>query len=315
MPTFSLICTMRILNGIFAAGVMPVAMALIGETAGNDKSVLQASLAKTMGLMFLGGAVGPAIGGWLASIGTWRLVYGFYGCIELILAMIIFIKIPAQPARQKKLQFISSYREAISRPGVIMTVPILFLVGIAVLGFFPFTGKFIEGVSTLSLSSIGLILSVFGFGAVIGGRVAQSISIRIGKLYFPLAGSIGASSLILISTNTGLPVIMLGLAGYGFSFMMLQPMLVARAQQAMPEGRGTVMSLASLNMALGGGIGTYLNGVLLQHRGFSFLFMTSAGLFLTACLLAWISSHQIQIYIQKPMMNLNNKIRGDIQYK
>jgi len=299
MPSFGLVCSMRIMNGIFAAGVMPVSMALIGETAGNDKLTLQSSLSKVMGMMFLGGAVGPAIGGWLSQIGSWRLVYGFYGILELVLATVIFIKIPNQTVQSKKLQLVSAYRQAIGVQGIFKTVPILFLVGMAVLGFFPYTGKYIESVSSLPLSSIGLILTLFGIGAFVGGRVAPNINNRLGGFYFPFAGILGASALGLITNSSQLILIAIGLAGYGFSFMMLQPMLVARAQQAFPGGRGTVMSLASFNMALGGGVGTYINGILFQAKGFEFVLMTSAGLFFLAAVLSWFTEIQLQ-KIQHP---------------
>lgn len=303
MPSFGLVCFVRILNGIFAAGVMPVAIALIGETAGNDQSTLQSALAKTMGMMFLGGGVGPAIGGWLSQIGSWRFVYGFYGGIELILAIVICFLIPVQTPSSKKLQFMSTYRQAITRPGINKTVPIVFFVGIAVMGFFPFTASYLEEVSSLSLSSIGLVLTLFGFGTVIGGRLAHKIYNLAGNFYFPLTGLIGTISLMLMITSDKMPIMALGLAGYGFSFMMLHPMLIARAQQAFPEGRGTVMSLASLNMALGGGIGTYLNGVLLQYHGYSFIFTISAGVFFTAAILTWLTTLHLQKPSQQPLKN------------
>ncbi len=179
MPSFLMVCLVRIFNGAFAAAVMPVSLALIGETAGMNKTVLQASLSKTMGLMFLGGAVGPAIGGWLSQIGSWRLVYGFYGGVELILAIIIFFRIPLQPVPQKKFEFFSAYRKALSRPTIKKTVPILFLIGFSILGIFPFLGKFLKSSSSLSLSSIGLILTLFGAGALLGGRIAPKLKEKL----------------------------------------------------------------------------------------------------------------------------------------
>lgn len=294
MPSFFMICSMRLFNGIFAAGVMPVSMALIGETAGNNKSVLQASLGKAMGLMFLGSALGPAVGGVLSYIGSWRLVYGAFGGMELILAAAIFFKIPVQTSQHKKLQIVKIYKDAVMRPGIFKTVPIMFLVGISVLGFFPYTGKFIESRFDISVFSIGLLLTVFGIGSVIGGRVAQKLNGRMGHYYFPFIGIIGALCVLSIGIYTSIPVVVTGLAVYGFSFMMVHPILVARAQQAFPEGRGTVMSLASLNMALGGGIGAYINGILLNNWGYPTIFMTSSFLFLTACMLAWITELQLR---------------------
>lgn len=301
MPSFELICLVRILNGTFAAGVMPVSMALIGETAGNDESILQSSLAKAMGLMFLGGAVGPAIGGWLSHVGSWRLVYGFYGSVELLLATILFFKLPSQPSPRRNLRFLSTYRQAIVQPALYTTLPIIFCIGVSIMGLFPFLGNYIEAVSTLSLSSIGLVLTLFGIGALFGGRLAETLRKKTGPFHFPLAGVIATTSLVLILTRPHAAIIGLSLAGLGFSFMIVHPLLIARAQQAFPNGRGTVMSLASLNMALGGGIGTYFMGQLHQFNGFGAIIKTSIGFFLIASVLAWLTTLNLRGTLQRSL--------------
>ena len=88
MQNFFLLSICRALNGIFAAAIMPVSMALIGETAGEDPDKLHASLSKTMALMFLGGAVAPAIGGLISFIGSWR----YMELVNLLLDYLLFLK-------------------------------------------------------------------------------------------------------------------------------------------------------------------------------------------------------------------------------
>jgi len=44
---------LRIANGMFAAGIMPISMALVGERF--DEDYRQSALAKVMAMMFLGG--------------------------------------------------------------------------------------------------------------------------------------------------------------------------------------------------------------------------------------------------------------------
>ena len=44
----------------------------------------------------------------------------------------------------------------------------------------------------------------------------------------------------------------------------------------MPKQKGTVMSLASFNMFMGGGIGTFVNGRLLKVFGFDPIFFSAA---------------------------------------
>ena len=293
MSSFPAVLFIRFFNGAFASGVLPVSMALIGELAGDDKATLQASLAKTMGLMFLGGAVGPAVGGLLSQIGSWRLVYGFYGGVELALAMVIFFLIPNRPPSKRPFRFLSGYAETIRKPGIYKTLPVIFLTGMAVWGFFPYAGSYLKQYTSLSLPLIGLVLTMYGFGAVSAGRLGGKI-LQLGETpYFIIACLLGIGSIALFHSRLDVLVMALGLAGFGFSFMMLHPMMVARAQQSHPSARGTVMSLCSLNMSLGGGIGTLLNRSLSQSIGITVISATSIGLFFFATMTALVTSRQL----------------------
>jgi predicted MFS family arabinose efflux permease len=83
------------------------------------------------------------------------------------------------------------------------------------------------------------------------------------------------------------PVLLaLSLAGFGLGFNLIQPNLVGAAQQCLPMQRGTVMSLASFNMFVGGGLGTYLNGQILNLGGYAAIFVLAALLILLAGALA-----------------------------
>ncbi|MFW6234381.1 MAG: MFS transporter, partial [Spirochaetota bacterium] len=74
---FPSLVVFRGFNGIFAAGIFPVTMALIGEQFSDENR--QAAIARVMGMMFLGGASATAIGGIIAQFGSWRGVYILYG--------------------------------------------------------------------------------------------------------------------------------------------------------------------------------------------------------------------------------------------
>ncbi len=55
----------RAMNGLFGAGIFPVAFALIGETFDNEHR--QPAIGKAMGMAFLGAATATAIGGALGT--------------------------------------------------------------------------------------------------------------------------------------------------------------------------------------------------------------------------------------------------------
>jgi MFS family permease len=85
----------RAVNGAFAAGVMPVAMAYVGESSTAETRRRQ--IGKMMGMMFPGGALATLIGGTLSQFGSWRLVYFLYGAAKLILLAPLFRSLRGKP--------------------------------------------------------------------------------------------------------------------------------------------------------------------------------------------------------------------------
>ena len=158
----------RAINGTFAAGILPVSVALVGEK--TEMSQRQNMIAKVMGMMFLGGVVATAIGGLLTYFGSWRFVYGVYGAAELILALTMLRVLEKSPGKVAKLNFSKGYKEALSNRTLVGTVSLMFLMGFSVFGSFTYSAKFIQSITNYNIFSVGLILSLFGIGTVIGGR-------------------------------------------------------------------------------------------------------------------------------------------------
>ncbi|MCK9192086.1 MAG: MFS transporter, partial [Sphaerochaetaceae bacterium] len=83
----SSLVTFRLINGMFGSGIFPVTLALIGEMF-DDKDRHKA-IAGVMSMGFLGSASATIIGGSIAYLASWRMVYLVYGVGELILALIM----------------------------------------------------------------------------------------------------------------------------------------------------------------------------------------------------------------------------------
>lgn len=266
----------RAMNGAFAAGILPVSMALAGEI--TEESNRQNSLGKIMGLMFLGGAAAAAIGGALAYIGSWRMVYGVYGIAELLLALFMTVVLKKSEKTGTKLQFSRVYKEALGNKQLFSIISIVFLLGFAVLGSFAFTGKLIQEKTGYTILLVGLMVSVYGMGTIFGGRISGTIRKKTGNKILLFAGVTGAASLILLAyakSSTGLFV---ALFGFGLAFILLQSTFVHTAQELFPHMRGTVMSLVSFSMVISGGLGTLFNSaVILEYAGIKTIYGISAG--------------------------------------
>lgn len=264
----------RAINGAFAAGILPVTFALIGESF--DDSSRQNAIGKVMGLMMLGGASATAIGGLLAYLGSWRLVYLVYGIAEFIVALAMAKILKKSPGVISSLSLGKVYGQAFANKNLMKVVTTIFLIGYCVFGSFSYSGKFVQVRTGYNILMVGLILTFFGIASVIGGRKAGTLRQKLGNKFLLMAGVLGGVSLATLSFWYSPVLISVSLFGFGLAYIFLQSTLITTAQQHMPHLRGTVMSLASFNMFVGGGIGTFLNGQILDKWGISMIFVSAS---------------------------------------
>jgi predicted MFS family arabinose efflux permease len=268
------LCVYRSINGAFASAILPISVALVGETF--DGPARLNALGAVMGMMFLGGAVAPAMGGTIAYYGGWRLVYLTAGIMELTVAFIALKCLERRPGGISRLNFKRVYGEALANKNLIKMVGLLFLNGFAVFGSYTYLGTFIQNRLGYNLIGIGLLLTLFGLATSIGGSKAGTLRQRFGNKLLLFAGILGGASWGSIWFWQSPVLIALSLIGAGLAFILIQSTVIETAQQLLPKQRGTVMSLASFNMFMGGGVGTFLNGLILNMWGLAPIFLLAA---------------------------------------
>jgi len=218
----------RTMNGIFGAGIIPVTLALVGEL--YDEKHRQKALGKVLGITFLGGAMATAIGGTISYFGSWRLVYLIYGIGEFLLAIIIMKVLKKDQPVVKKLQIFSSYKKAFENKSFIQITSVVFLSGFTVLGSFTYAGISIMEKTGYNIFIVGLVLSFFGIGTVVGGRFVQSLRKNLKKNFLIVSGIIGFISLNIMALSNNIFIIGIGLFGFGLAYMLIHSTLVATAQ-------------------------------------------------------------------------------------
>lgn len=274
----------RAMNGAFGAGIFPVTMALVGQSF--DDQNRQKALGKVMGLMFLGGATATAIGGALAYFGSWRLVYLIYGVGELILAFVMLKILKRDQPLIEKLNFVTAYKEPLTNFRFMRMALTIFFVGFSVFGTFTYSGKLLQEITGYNILTVGLILSLFGIGTVIGGRIVPKAKAILKNFLLVSAGVIGGASLLTISATKNVLLFSLGLFGFGIAFIFLQSTLISASQEKLPKLRGTAMSITSFNMFVGGAVGTALNGKIMNTYGTSQIFFNTSFVLLAVGLVA-----------------------------
>ena len=98
----------------------------------------------------------------------------------------------------------------------------------------------------------------------------------------------------LASDHLATTLLSIGFFGFGLAFVLLQSTLVMNAQAQLPTMRGTVMSLVSFGMFVGGGGGSLANGALISSGHIEWMYIIAGSLILFAALALWKVLESIQ---------------------
>lgn len=264
----------RSVNGAFAAGLLPVVLAYLGQAA-SDKERPEV-LTKIMSFGFLGTATATLIGGTIAHLGSWKLVYLTYGIIELVLGLAMLKMMERDQPISDRVTIISTYKKVLSHKGVLALLPLFVLMGFTVFGIFTYTGQLITERFGYDIFTVGAMLSPFGIGIIVAGKAMPILRNQLKQYYMPFNGSLIAFALIGLSATEVPVVFCLYLFMFGAGFILFQPVFIAKIQEQIPDMKGSIMSMASFGLFTGGAMGTTLNGFIIQSWGMTTMLYTSA---------------------------------------
>jgi len=250
-PNLFLLIAARALQGIGAAFLMTLAMALMRQTAS------EARVGRAMGLLgtvsALGTALGPSLGGLLIPLAGWRGIFWVQiplAALALILAITI---LPAEPVKQRapavRLRSVMNRKLApnLLLNGVVAAVMMTTLV----------VGPFYLGIG------LGLPPAKVGFVMAVGPVISIVSGVPSGRLVDAWGSNrMLAIGLALLATGAFLLALLpngIGVAGYVLSIMVLTPGYqlfqaannTAALADVTKDRRGTVSGLLGLSRNIG----------------------------------------------------------------
>lgn len=272
----------RALTGIFAASVMPISLALIGDIFPLNER--QSAIGTFLGISFLGQGLSMAIGGSIAYFFNWRGVFAVYAVLSILsttLLLTIGKNIPSSKNSDSKV--FAPYINLLKNLSSLKIYIVVFFEGIFLLGSFSFLGGFIKNIFNFNNFVIGMIMTVFGVMAVIGGRISGKISAKVGKKPTILIGFACAVSanLLFLTVGNVLVLLIIGVGLLGLGLMLAHSTFLTIATEFAAKSRGVAMSLVAFFFMGGGGLGTAIGSRIVQNSNMNFLFMINgAGLLL-----------------------------------
>ncbi len=270
----------RAVTGVFAASVMPISLALIGDVVPMERR--QQAIGTFMGISFLGQGLSMAVGGSIAYFVSWRGVFFTYAALSVISTLLLILvggKAPSKKNRESR--FFKPYVDLLRNVRSLWVYIVVLLEGILIIGSFSYLGAYTEHLFSYNYFAIGLILTAFGAGAVITGRLVGKIAQRIGRLNTLTLGLASAvlANFLLFSVTTQPVLLVIAIALLGIGFMLAHSSLITIATEFAKMARGTAMSLVAFGFMGGGGVGTAIGGKIISSSGYA-SFYGLYGLFL-----------------------------------
>ena len=192
-------------------------------TAARENLTVEQALTSTTAGFFLGGIIGPLIGGLLADRFGLRSIY-FFAFFIFILSTLIILFIKPQP---KELDQGNSAGELLKNKAYIRYLPFVFLVYLALFLPQPLAPNYLQNQLGISLQTIGFLGAMTNLGNVLislgFGQLPAQVGMILGQLF------VGTFT-VLLWKFTQLPILFLGYFLLG-GFRATRSLLIAQVEK------------------------------------------------------------------------------------
>jgi len=274
-----MLCSFRFLTGFFAAGIIAVSLALIGDTIPSD--LRQIYVGRFMGIVFLGQGISAGLGGFFSKYVSWRVAFLFF----CIFALVVFFllsrltdRLPVKPSRQKK--FFPELKFVVATQKGRIIFPLALAAGILLIGLYSYLGAYLNEVLGLNYLQGGIIVMFYGLSCLAAGSFVGKLSRRLGQVQtIFLGGCLSLATALLLAFSSSWQIALIATSILGFGYIFIQSTLATIAFDISTESTGLSSGLIGVGLFIGGGIGTALNGSVLAYAGYQNLwFVASAGI-------------------------------------
>ena len=285
-PTLEALVAARIITGCFAAGIITVSQAIVGDVIGEKDR--QGAIGLLMGITFTGQGLSAGLGGIICDLVGWRaafVCFGILGALAWLGAMRLrepgkkpgssssALAEPFRPA-----EFLSNAARIFFGHGRAVYITTC-STGIIYLGVYGFMGTFLAEKCGLASTQAGLLMMFYGLACLAGGSVSGRIGAVRGSRGVIAVGEtsgIAACALLFASVLTGSWIPALGAAAcLGFGYILVQPTLVTLSMDIDPRHSGLCTGLIGLGVFAGGGVGSVVGGALIGAGGYLVLWIAA----------------------------------------
>jgi len=266
---FETLMALRVVAGITAGGVFPIALAVAGDRVPLQQR--QVAIGRLLFAAMSGNLLGASGAGVIGDLFGWRGVFFITGAIDLLALAVAypgFRSMDEKTGRFDLSTLLPNYRVIFSNPMAKYCFGAVFLEGVFLFGVFPYMAEFLrtEGESRASIA--GIVIAGFGIGGVIYTFMVRWLLKHFRARQLMAAGGMVMSfCLVVIALRMPWPVEFANFMLLGFGFYLLHGCIQVYVTELAPAARGSATAGHSMFFFLGHAVGPVIYGLGLSGVG------------------------------------------------
>jgi predicted MFS family arabinose efflux permease len=272
---------LRIVAGAAAGGVIPAALALLGDRI--PIMYRQVAISRFLVAVITGQLLGSSLAGIAAEYIGWRGVFGFSAVLLMAACAATIIGLPAETgARSFDLRAaLTNYRGLLANPRARLLFGLVFVEAVPVFGLGPYLASLFEARGVGGPREAGFALAGFAIGGLVYSLIVAWLLRVLGlRRMLALGGIVSAVALFLIGGGGPWHVTGAAMLFLGTGFYMLHNSFQTQVTELTQQARASAVALHAFSFFCGQALGVMIVGFGLSAAGLALTVPVLAALIL-----------------------------------